>query len=69
MRVNGLAVSMPGGSGATDGSGFVEIGTPAGLLEIEAGTREQAGRGSVTVTAGETVPLEIVLPAKPPTQP
>jgi hypothetical protein len=69
QRVDGLAVTLPGGSGATDASGFVEAGVPAGLLEIEAGTRDQTGRGSVTVAAGATVPLEIVLQAQPPKQP
>ena len=69
VRVNGLAVSMPGGSSGTDAKGFVEIGAPAGLVEVEAATREGTGRGSVTITAGATVPLEIVLQAKPPKQP
>jgi protocatechuate 3,4-dioxygenase beta subunit len=69
QKVNGLAVAMPGGSGSTDANGFVEIGAPAGLVEVEAATRDGTGRGSVTVTAGAAVPLEIVLQAKPPTQP
>lgn len=69
QRVNGLAVAMPGGSGSTDANGFVEIGAPVGLVEVEAATREATGRGSVTVTAGATVPLEIVLQAQPPKQP
>lgn len=60
---------MPGGSASTDANGVVEIGTPAGLLEIEVATREGTGRGSVTVPAGATAPLEIVLQPQPPKQP
>jgi len=60
---------MPGGSGSTDANGSVEIGAPVGLVEVEAATRDGTGRGSVTVTAGATVPLEIVLQAKSPNQP
>ena len=63
QRVDGLPVSMPGGSGGTDANGLVEIGAPAGLVEIEAAARDQTGRGSVAVAAGATVPLEIVLQA------
>jgi hypothetical protein len=63
QRVDGLPVSMPGGSSGTDANGLVEIEVPSGLVEIEAATRGQAGRGSVAVAAGATVPLEIVLPA------
>jgi protocatechuate 3,4-dioxygenase beta subunit len=69
QRVDGLAVAMPGGAGATDTNGFVEIGAPAGLLEVEAATREGTGRGTVTVSAGATVSLEIALQAWPPKQP
>ena len=69
QRVGGLAVVMPGGSGSTDASGFVEIGAPAGLLEIEAGIGAQTGQGTVTVRAGETSPLSVVLQAEPPKQP
>ena len=61
QKIGGLPVVMPGGSGLTDASGFVEIGAPTGLLEVEAGNREEAGRGAVNVRAGEIVPLEIVL--------
>jgi hypothetical protein len=43
-RIGGLPVVMPGGSGSTDAIGFVEIGAPAGVLEVEAGTRAQTGR-------------------------
>ena len=64
-QVGGLAVAMPGGWGTTDAHGFVEIGAPAGRVGVEARGRTQAGRGSVTVRAGETVPLEIVLTAAP----
>ena len=46
QRIGGLPVVMPGGSGATDASGFVEIGAPAGILEIEAGI----GGGSDTTS-------------------
>ncbi len=63
QKIGGLPVVMPGGSGLTDASGFVEIGAPTGLLEVEAGNREEAGRGAVNVRAGEIVPLEIVLKA------
>lgn len=64
-RVGGLPVAMPGGWGTTDANGCVEIAAPAGMVEVEAAGRAQAGRGSVTVRAGETVPLEIVLTAAP----
>jgi hypothetical protein len=63
QRVDGLPVWIPGGSSATDANGLVEVGVPAGVVEIEAATRGQTGRGSVAVTAGATVPLEIVLQA------
>ena len=65
QRVDGLPVSMPGGSGATDANGVVEVAAPAGLVEIEAAARDQTGRDSVAVAAGATVPLEIVLQAQP----
>jgi hypothetical protein len=61
VQVNGLPVSLPGGGASTDASGLVEIGAPAGRVEIEARTRDETGRGSVAVVAGATVPLEIVL--------
>jgi hypothetical protein len=63
QRVDGLPVSMPGGSDATDANGLAEIGVPAGLVEIEVSTRDRNGRGSVSVAAGATVPLEVVLRA------
>jgi hypothetical protein len=63
-RVDGLLVSMPGGSDATDANGLVEIGAPAGLVEIEAGARDRTGRASVSVAAGATVQLKIVLQAR-----
>ena len=69
QRIGGLPVVMPGGSGATDASGFVEIGAPAGVLEIEAGIGAQTGKGTVTVRAGETAPLSVVLQAEPPKAP
>ena len=62
-RVDGLPVSLPGGWGATDANGLVEIGAPAGLVEIDASTRDRTGRASVSVSAGAIVPLEIVLRA------
>jgi protocatechuate 3,4-dioxygenase beta subunit len=66
LRVDGLRVVMPGGWGSTDANGFVEIGAPAGRLEVEADSREGTGRGAVSVPAGATVPLEIpVSPRKP----
>jgi protocatechuate 3,4-dioxygenase beta subunit len=69
QRVDGLPVSLPGDSGATDANGLAEIGTPAGLVEIEASTRDRTGRASVSVAAGATVPLEIVLQAPAHKQP
>ena len=60
---------MPGGSGSTDANGFVEIGAPTGLLEVAVGSRAQAGRGAVTVRAGETSPLTVVLQPEPPKKP
>ena len=69
QKVGGLAVVMPGGSGSTDASGFVEIGAPTGLLEVAVGSRAQAGRGVVTVRAGETSPLTVVLQPEPPKKP
>lgn len=65
QRVNGLTIALPGGSGSTDTHGFVEIGAPAGLLEVAVATREGTGRGTVTVPLAATVPLEIVLKAQP----
>jgi len=64
-RIGGLPVVMPGGSGSTDASGFVEIGAPTGLLEVEVGTGALTGRGTVTVRAGETAPLSVVLQPEP----
>jgi hypothetical protein len=69
QRIGGLAVVMPGGAGSTDASGFVEIGAPTGLLEVAVGSRARAGRGPVTVRAGETAPLTVVLKPEPPRQP
>jgi hypothetical protein len=69
QRIGGLSVVMPGGSGSTDASGFVEIGAPTGVLEIEAGAGAQTGRGTVTVRAGETAPLTVVLQPEPPKNP
>jgi hypothetical protein len=69
QKVGGLAVVMPGGSDSTDASGFVEIGAPTGLLEVAVGSGAQAGRGSVTVRAGETSPLTVVLQRQAPKGP
>jgi protocatechuate 3,4-dioxygenase beta subunit len=63
-RLDGLPVSLPVDSGETDANGLAEIAVPQGLVEIEAGTRDQTGRASVSVAAGATVPLEIVLQAR-----
>jgi len=69
QRVDGLPVSMPGDSGATDANGLAEIGAPAGLVGIEAAARDQTGRGSVTVRPGETAPLTVVLQLQAPKGP
>jgi hypothetical protein len=53
---------LSGGFSTTDASGFAEIGSPAGLVEVEAGPRSQPGRGAVTVRPGEVVPLDIAVP-------
>jgi hypothetical protein len=62
-------VWMPGGSGATDAAGFVEVGVPVGLIEIAVSKRGQAGHGAVTVRAGETSPLSVVLQPEPAKKP
>jgi hypothetical protein len=49
-------------SGAPDPSGAFELNAPAGVVEVEAYRDAQTARGTVTVRAGETVPLVLHLP-------
>jgi hypothetical protein len=61
--IGGLRVSLPGMvSGAPDPSGAFELNAPAGVVEVEAYRDAQTARGTVTVRAGETVPLVLHLP-------
>jgi protocatechuate 3,4-dioxygenase beta subunit len=68
--IDGVRVRMPGRvSGPTDSSGLYELASPAGVVEVVVNTETGSGRGSVTVRAGETAPLSVVLqpglPKKP----
>ena len=61
--VGGQRVSMPGRvSGPTDPNGLYELDAPAGPVEVEVHKDAQTARGTVTVRAGETVPLVLHLP-------
>jgi len=60
--VGGQRVSMPGMvSGPTDPNGAFELNAPAGVVDVEARKDAQRGGGTVTVRAGETVPLVLHL--------
>ena len=68
--IDGVRVRMPGRvSGPTDSSGLYELASPAGVVEVVVNTEKGTGRGSVTVRAGETVPLSVVLQPEPAKQP
>jgi hypothetical protein len=53
-------------SGVPDPNGAVELSAPARIVQVEARKGAQIGRGSLTVRAGETVPLLLHLEASPP---
>ncbi len=60
--VDGLRVEMPGNtSGLTDATGLSELVAPAATIGVVTHHEKRSGRGSVSVRAGETVPLTVVL--------
>jgi hypothetical protein len=64
--VGGLPVSNPGSAGRSDASGLLEVGVPAGSVELRVGKVGLEGRVTVTVPAGGAVAAEATLSeAKP----
>ncbi len=60
--LGGQRVALPGMvSGPTDPNGAFELNAPAGVVDVEARKDALRGRGTVTVRAGETIPLVLHL--------
>ena len=66
--VGGVRLRIPGlRLGPTDQAGSVEIAAPRGEVEVEVRTPTHGGTGMVTVRAGQTTALTVVVEAKPST--
>jgi len=64
--VDGTRVRLPGRTaGTTDASGSYTLASPSGLVEVVARTEKGIARGNVSVPAGGSVPLTLVLRPNP----
>jgi hypothetical protein len=65
VKVSGATVSVPwlGGRSPSDASGRVELGVPAGALEVEVDAQKGKASLRVDVTEGARLSREVVLEA------
>jgi protocatechuate 3,4-dioxygenase beta subunit len=64
-RVSGARVSGLGGFARTDAQGMVELVVPQGVIEISSANDQLAGKATVAVPEGATVPLVLRLGPSP----